>query len=193
MPPRPEGRGGTYDYSRSLVREDAEDVAALAIAIIRSLLRGGTLLRPRSRTLALLTLALSVVPVVVVPTRRHARHRSRRRAIWRLRTIAQPLRHVCPLRGGRRSTRRAARWRRRARATQALVVNPVICATQRMLTPRRIVFWREARSLEVVQPAHRQHEPVFALLHHSIEQVLPRHAALLHALDSVKLIGRRAE
>ena len=77
--------------------------------------------------------------------------------------------------------------------TQALVVDPVVRAAQRVLAPCRVVFRREAGALEVVQPAHRQHQPVFALLHHAVEQVHSGHAAALQALDGGQLIWRGAE
>src|SRR5579872_5485072 len=118
---------GIKDSSRSLVGENAEDVAALAVAVVWSLLGGGPL-----RGASWRSLALPILAVAVVPARRHARHGSRRRAILLLRAIAQPLGHVRALPAGR-AARRATSRRGRACAAQALVVNPVIRAAQGVL------------------------------------------------------------
>src|SRR5262249_2899935 len=55
-----------------------------------------------------------------------------------------------------------------AGAVQLLVANPVEGAAQSVLAPGRVVLGRQSCPLEMVQPPHRQRQPVFALLDHAV-------------------------
>src|SRR6185312_858513 len=137
---------------RSLVREDAEDVAALAVIVA---------------LLAILLIALLAVPALAVVDAGDRRR-------WAFLGVATALRRgatAIPVTLRRRAIRRTRRTRPRrcgARGGQPLVVNPVVGAAERVLAPRRVVFRGESGAFEVVQPTHRQHQPVFALLHHPV-------------------------
>src|SRR5512146_178939 len=107
-------------YCARSVREDAEDVTALAVIV---------------------ALLLLTALAVLIPALAAAAHAGYRRggaflgitATGRGAAAAIPVRRVASAGAIRRATRRSARRRRsRARGRQPLVVDPVVCAAKRV-------------------------------------------------------------
>jgi hypothetical protein len=58
-------------------------------------------------------------------------------------------------------------------------VDPIIGPAERMLAPAWIIVGGKTGALEVIEPLHGQHQPVFALLYQAIQQS--------HIIDFVRL------
>src|SRR5262249_23692114 len=140
-----------------LVREDTEDIASLTVIF-------GWLTACGPLPVAPLTGIVGIAPVW-----RHTRHRGSW-AILRTTAATHPIRHASTgaSAGGSGSCRTGTAARGGARRIDALVVDPVIRAAQSVLAPGRIFLGRQSSPLEMVQPPHRQHQPVFALLDHAV-------------------------